>query len=434
MTIVEVESGSHAFTVDVEVRAITVEADAQSPLPGPQGPKGDIGPEGPAGATGPTGPQGATGPEGPQGATGAQGPIGPTGPSGGVPPGGPIYYALTKKTATDYDTQWATINKAWVGLGSVDNTSDITKPVSDPTKAWVLSRSGNLVTNGNGYLGDLTNFSGFYFTKSDRPVGAPGAFTTKGVNVSYACDEYISCDPARTYDMTFAAKQIVNPDGLRKTYSFISPFDAEKLSIQPYHYMEIANTRTTLAAPLNPGDLTVTLTSSANWSQTNVNNKRIIFWNYVDGNGFAWAPGTYSRNVSASDLWADNAIVGNVITLRTSWAGPAYPAGTAVGNGANGANYMYGLQSTVIPGVWTDFGPYRYSGIHTALANAATYAFPMGTAFIKIGFLLNYNGPTSDALAAVSNISLVPVPGPKIKVGTSGPPNPLVNDVWIDTT
>jgi len=402
MTTFDAVADTHNETVDVTLRSILIEADA---IAGPQGPKGDTGAQGPQGVPGP------------QGATGAQGPTGAAGL--GVPAGGATSTLLQKKSATNNDTQWA---------------DPLTLPLSTSTQNYILARSGNLVTNGNGYLGDLTNFSGMYFTKTDRPVGAPGAFTTKGVNVSYACDEFISCDPARTYDMTFAAKQIVNPDGIRKTYSFISPYDAEKLSIQPYHYMEIANTRTTLAAPLNVGDTTVTLTSGANWSQTNVNNKRIIFWNYVDGNGFAWAPGTYSRNVSASDLWADNAIVGNVITLRTAWAGPAYPAGTVVGNGANGANYMYGLQSTVIPNVWTDYGPYRYGGIHTAIANAATYAFPIGTAFIKIGFLLNYNGPTADALAAVSNISLVPVPGPKIKVGTSAPPNPVVNDVWIDTT
>jgi hypothetical protein len=411
------------LVVDMEMRQLVVEADAASPVPGPigpQGPQGATGPQGVTGNTGPQGPPGATGAQGPPGATGAQGPQGAPGTNGlGVPAGGAIGTLLQKKTSTSNDTQWA---------------DPVTLPLSDPTKKWILSR-GSMVTNGTGYLGDNTNFSGFNFVKNDRPVGAGGAFQTKGVTVSYALDDLISCDPARTYDMTFAAKQIVNPDGQRKTYSFLSPYDIEQLAIMPYHYMEVANTRTTLAAPLNIGDTTVTLTSSANWSQTNVNNKRILFWNYVDGYGTTWAPGTYSRNVSGSDLWADNAIVGNVITLRTAWAGPAYAAGTVVGNGANGANYMYGLQATIIPGTWTNYGPYRYSGLHTDLTNAATNAFPIGTAFVKLGFLLNYNGPTSDALAAVSNVNLMPVPGPKISVGTSAPPAPrAVGDVWIDTT
>ena len=52
---------------------------------------------------------------GPPGAQGPQGPVGPQGPSGspgatgqGVPAGGTVSQVLTKNTATDYDTAWAT--------------------------------------------------------------------------------------------------------------------------------------------------------------------------------------------------------------------------------------------------------------------------------------------------------------------------------------
>ena len=89
---------------------------------GPQGPAGEtgaIGPAGPQGPEGPAGPQGPEGPAGPKGDTGLQGPVGPkgdkgdigpkgdTGPAGpGVPPGGVAGQILTKKSGTDYDTQW----------------------------------------------------------------------------------------------------------------------------------------------------------------------------------------------------------------------------------------------------------------------------------------------------------------------------------------
>lgn len=97
---------------------------------GPQGPKGDTGPEGPQGLkgdTGPEGPQGLkgdTGPEGPQGPKGDTGPEGPQGPKGdtgpegpqglpgetgaGVAAGGTAGQVLTKKSGTDYDTEWKT--------------------------------------------------------------------------------------------------------------------------------------------------------------------------------------------------------------------------------------------------------------------------------------------------------------------------------------
>ena len=75
--------------------------------------KGERGPQGPAGATGPAGPAGAEGPQGPIGETGPQGPEGPAGPKGdpgpagpGVPEGGVAGQVLTKKSGTDYDTEW----------------------------------------------------------------------------------------------------------------------------------------------------------------------------------------------------------------------------------------------------------------------------------------------------------------------------------------
>jgi hypothetical protein len=97
---------------------------AQGPM-GPAGPTGPTGPEGPAGATGATGAQGpqgtpgttgATGPQGPPGADstvpgpqGPQGTTGATGPAGpGVAAGGTTGQVLTKTSATDYATNWAT--------------------------------------------------------------------------------------------------------------------------------------------------------------------------------------------------------------------------------------------------------------------------------------------------------------------------------------
>ena len=80
---------------------------------GPVGPKGDTGEQGPQGPEGPKGDTGATGATGPAGPAGPQGPIGETGPKGdpgqagpGVPAGGTAGQVLTKKSGTDYDTEW----------------------------------------------------------------------------------------------------------------------------------------------------------------------------------------------------------------------------------------------------------------------------------------------------------------------------------------
>ena len=71
---------------------------------GPEGPKGDTGATGPAGPEGPQGPIGETGPQGPEGPAGTKGDPGPAGP--GVPAGGTAGQVLTKKSGTDYDTEW----------------------------------------------------------------------------------------------------------------------------------------------------------------------------------------------------------------------------------------------------------------------------------------------------------------------------------------
>ena len=74
---------------------------------GPEGPKGDTGATGPAGPEGPQGPIGETGPQGPEGPEGPKGDPGPAGP--GVPAGGVAGQVLTKKSGTDYDTEWKNV-------------------------------------------------------------------------------------------------------------------------------------------------------------------------------------------------------------------------------------------------------------------------------------------------------------------------------------
>ncbi len=51
-----------------------------------------------------------------------------------VPPGGGTGQFLAKTSAADFDTEWFTITKQIVGLGAVDNTSDLLKPISNATQ------------------------------------------------------------------------------------------------------------------------------------------------------------------------------------------------------------------------------------------------------------------------------------------------------------
>lgn len=66
---------------------------------------------------------------------GRRGIKGPKGNDGvGVPSGGISDQVLSKKSNTNYDTEWKTLSKSDVGLGNVDNTSDLDKPISIDTQ------------------------------------------------------------------------------------------------------------------------------------------------------------------------------------------------------------------------------------------------------------------------------------------------------------
>lgn len=107
--------------------------------PGLQGPKGDPGQQGPKGDTGLQGPQGDPGPQGERGQQGEQGPAGQDGAQGpkgdpgvGVPAGGTTGQVLTKKSATDYDTEWKTPSGgggtvSGVKYFGIENSSELTE-------------------------------------------------------------------------------------------------------------------------------------------------------------------------------------------------------------------------------------------------------------------------------------------------------------------
>jgi hypothetical protein len=151
---------------------------------------------GPTGATGSAGSQGATGATGAAGTNGTNGATGDTGPAGpGVSSGGTTGQYLTKVDNTNYNTQWSTLDLSGkqdvvvdvssteigylngvtssiqtqidtkaplasptftgtvsgvtathVGLGNVDNTSDINKPVSTAQATAIATAKSETIT------------------------------------------------------------------------------------------------------------------------------------------------------------------------------------------------------------------------------------------------------------------------------------------------
>lgn len=52
----------------------------------------------------------------------------------GIPTGGSADQVLAKNSSSNSDVSWKTVNKTYVGLSNVDNTSDLSKPVSTATQ------------------------------------------------------------------------------------------------------------------------------------------------------------------------------------------------------------------------------------------------------------------------------------------------------------
>lgn len=94
----------------------------------------------------------------------------------GVPDGGTSQQVLAKNTATNKDVYWKTLDKNSVGLGQVDNTSDVNKPISNATQtALNLKANTSALTS----KADVTALNNGLATKQDKlPNGTDGYVLT----------------------------------------------------------------------------------------------------------------------------------------------------------------------------------------------------------------------------------------------------------------
>ena len=268
------------------------------------------------------------------------------------------------------------------------------------------SQGIQLVTNGNGFLGDNTNWPLLTFDGS-KSNGSPGSFT-KGVGYATVMSaEMFPVDVSKEYLFEFDA---ISSDGNGRLYSFLDQYDVDGKSIVAQYVLYFANTLTTLAKDLNTGDTTVTLTSASNWASTSYDYQRaLIFWDYKNSYGYTYPTETYSRNYYDS-LYTDDSKVNKstgVITLKKAWAGPKKAKGTYVSQGRSGNSYVYAHTYVQVPTEWTHYS-FVYSGLDLVKdGNDGIGTFRQGTAFAKAGFLWNYNYPTvSQGQIWVTNVSV----------------------------
>jgi hypothetical protein len=139
------------------------------------------GPQGVPGAPGAPGAKGDTGSTGPQGVRGEQGPIGEKGDQG-IPGSGGFVEAPTDGQSygrKGQDTSWQAITKTLVGLGNVDNTTDAGKPISTATATALSGKEPTIAagTTAQYWKGDKT-----WATHDKASVGLGNVDNTSDAN------------------------------------------------------------------------------------------------------------------------------------------------------------------------------------------------------------------------------------------------------------
>lgn len=344
-------------------------------VPGPQGPQGD---QGAQGIQGDQGPQGAQGLQGPQGATGPTGPQGPAGQDG--------IMALP----------------AEFGAGDPVNVD------------YVASRGVNLFTNGTGLLGNNYNAPPqFVFDRVISP-GLPGTFRFDGYGgPNYYAAELMAVDPNQTYRLQgYVRQESVAGDWSAYTYGErhlqymgVYCYDVDGSAILPDHFMRWrhggADSLTTLAAPLTPGDTTISLADATGWNETEslAHRRGVIIFEYKNSHGYTYDYYSRLQQSGLFDLGDVNKTT-NVVTLNQGFpaalgnpddANGIWPVGTRIANKSTGALKYSVFGGLIVPATDTWYRIQNYiGGVDISGVNVQAN-FPPGTAFAKMFWIPNYS-------------------------------------------
>ena len=318
---------------------------------------------------------------------------------------------IATKTTAEWETENPILLKGEMGY---DSTSKRYK-IGDGVKNWnklqyeidagVLSSGQQLVVNGNGILGDNTNFSKLVYDPTMSFNGSPGVLkqSANGVYSEINSDLFIPIDTTKKYRMSIDIASVPDTESTRN-FMYVEFFDIDKKSIHASNHRYFSNSTTTLARDLKKGDTEIYVTDLSGFThQSRGDNRSIIFWDYKNSYGYQYPKETYSRYYNSS-LWTNEEqldYINNKIILNSPWSGTEHLAGCEISQGSSGNTYKYLKYDNVTSLVhWTGV----IEGVDYSGTNAPR-KFPPGVAYGKIGFILNSNKNTN-ARTAISNIRL----------------------------
>ncbi len=267
---------------------------------------------------------------------------------------------------------------------------------------YVASRGENLVTNGTALLRNNTNFSGFIYDGTDAYYSG-GSFTVTSKYAIKVTDEYIPVDVSQKYTLSYYIK---STSSSAIYYDMLDMYDIDKNHILTKYIKWVPGSTTVLTQDLNPGDTVMHLQSIAGFNKTATYATQlgVIIWNYKNSKGYQYPIETYSRNVYRP-LWDGETAFdteNNTITLTQAWNKGTIPAGTSLSQSNGGDSYNYlNYRYTVPADTWTQ----KKSIISGIGKNGVRNKFLEGTAFVKVGWLINYTNDSS-ITSRLSTVSL----------------------------
>ena len=255
---------------------------------------------------------------------------------------------IATKTSAEWEAENPILLKGEIGY---DSTSKRYK-IGDGKTAWnklkydidlgIISKGQQLIINGNGVLGDNTNFSQMTYDPTMSFNGSPGVFTS-----SYAyplvSDEFIPIDYNKKYKLSLDIQSV--PDTISTfNYMLLMFYDIDKKEISAIDHMYFAGSTTKLARDLNVGDTEIYVDDLSGWAHKTKDYQRaIIFWDYKNSYGYQYPKETYSK-YSKRSLWTEESqldYVNNKIILDSPWNQEPHLAGCDVSQSSDDYTYKY---------------------------------------------------------------------------------------------
>jgi len=200
-------------------------------------------------------------------------------------------------------------------------------------------------------------------------------------------------------------------------------YDIDENLISSTHHVIADGTRTTLAAPLTPGDTSIVLTDATGWDHTGQNPSRrgVIIFEYRNSFGYKYP--NYSR-INPSNLWEDGGvdIATNTVTLSTPFPASAgnpddpngtWPAGTDLANRWSGGFKYSGFSNFVPPASDEWFFRRGFIGGIDRSGGNRQNNFSPGTALVRAFWLANFTN-------RVGGLNSSPDTGPTHRVYFAG--------------